>query len=372
MTKPSKIILLLIIIIVFVLVGYILSGSKSTITNPREVKIGIIAPFTGNAAFMGEGLMMGALLAGEEFSQAEFVFEDSKDNAKEMVTAYQKLTLDDELDVVIAASGGVTALAPLADRDKIPLFLTISSSAGLPALGDYVFRYFTNADVDAPVLARYASEDLGLKKFVILYVLDEYSLDYRNVFQDEVTKYNGLILAAESFQYGNLDYRTQLIRLKQQDYDAIYIIGLDYQILSALKQIKELGMSGKILSLGIVATKENLEKAKGNMEGIYFTAFCTDGAPQEYVEKFQKKYNEYPGFFSELGYDMVKMVQVATGNSGYSRDGIKDGLLKIKDFSSNSGVVTADKTGEIVIPICVKKVDGGRFYNTSTGKYSNY
>ena len=44
------------------------------------------------------------------------------------------------------------AVIPLAEKDKTPLLLSVSSASGLPAMGEYIFRYFTNADLDAPVM----------------------------------------------------------------------------------------------------------------------------------------------------------------------------------------------------------------------------
>jgi branched-chain amino acid transport system substrate-binding protein len=81
----------------------------------------------------------------------------------------------------------------LAEKDKTPLMLTAASASGLPALGEYIFRYFTNADLDAPVIANYAITKLGLKKIAVLYLQDQFGIDYKNEFSKEIVKNGGQI-----------------------------------------------------------------------------------------------------------------------------------------------------------------------------------
>ena len=104
----------------------------------------------------------------------------------------------------------------LAENDRIPLILTVSSTAGLPAKGEYVFRYFTNADGDTPVMAGYAFDDLDLDSFGILHVMDNFGISYAERFKEEVEKRGGRVLGTEGFQYSDLDYRTQLTRIKEK------------------------------------------------------------------------------------------------------------------------------------------------------------
>ncbi|MDD4989909.1 MAG: ABC transporter substrate-binding protein [Candidatus Pacebacteria bacterium] len=218
-------------------------------------------------------------------------------------------------------------------------------------------------------MADYAVKTLGLKKFAILYLQDTFGIDYSKVFTEQAKKAGAEVVDEEMFTWTNYDYKTQLIKLKQKNFDGIYLVGLDFQLLTVLRQIKELGINATVLSVGTIATMENIQKAEGTMEGVYTTAFCLDESPEGYVAKFQQEYNSYPGFFSELGYDMVNMIKDAVQKKGYGKEKIREGLATIKNFSGNAGTVTADSTGEIIIPTCVKKIQEGKIYNTKTGKY---
>ncbi|MFH0739716.1 MAG: penicillin-binding protein activator [bacterium] len=369
MNKTNKILVSLVVLIVIMLVGYSIWNANNKEKIPETVKIGVLAPLSGNSAFMGQDTQNGILLAAKEFPNAQIQFEDSKDNAEDMVSAYQKIMATFKPDVLIAENIGIEALIPLAQADKTPLFLTISSGSGIPSQGEYIFRYFTNADVDAPIMADYAVKTLGLKKIAILYLQDTFGIDYSKVFSQEVKRVGAEVVAQEMFTWTDYDYKTQLTKLKQKDFDSIYLVGLDFQLLTALRQIKELGINTTVLSVGTIATMENIQKAEGTMEGVYVTAFCLDESPKGYVTKFQQEYSSYPGFFSELGYDMANMIKDAVQRKGYGKEKIREGLATIKDFSGNAGIVTADTTGEIIIPTCIKKIQEGKIYNTKTRKY---
>lgn len=370
MSKKIKIILgLFILAIVIIAIGISLKNSERV---QGQITLGAILPLTGNMAFIGEDFKNGLDLALSESDNIKAVYEDNRGEVKDVISSYQKLQSINKPDVIISAAIGDLAVIPMAEKDKTPLILTVSSASGLPAMGEYIFRYFTNADLDAPVIADYAVNELRLKKFAILYLQDQFGIDYKNVFTEEINRFGGQIVGEESFQYSDYDYKTQLTKLKNKDFDSIYLIGLDYQLVTIMKQIKELGINKQVLSIGTVATRDSIDKAGNAIENTYVTAFCVDGMPNDYVSAFQKKYGSYPGFFSEIGYDLGKMIIYANQKEGSGRENIKNGLSRIKRFTTNTGLVSADSTGEMVMPVCVKKITEGKILNLSTGKYSNF
>ena len=368
MTNRTKIIGGLIIIIAIVLIVY----NQFKPASDGKLTIGTIIPLTGNMAFIGEDFKKGLDLALDGNSDVQIYYEDNKGSVTDEVSSYQKLQSTVKPDVIISAGIGDLAVIPLAEKDNTPLVLTVSSASGLPAMGENIFRYFTNADLDAPVMADYTINKLGLKKIAILYLQDQFGIDYKDVFSKEIVSKGGQIVGEESFQYSDYDFKTQISKLKSKDFDSIYLIGLDYQLVTAMKQIRELGISKQILSIGTVATRDSIDKAGNAINGAYVTAFCVDGMPKAYVDEFQEKYSTYPGFFSELGYDIGKMILSASKKEGTEREDIRAGLAKIKNFETNTGLVSADKYGEMVMPVCVKQITGGKILNTVTGNYSDF
>ena len=333
-----------------------LVGCSST----NDFKVGVIAPLSGNQAFIGTDFKDGFNLD----SGLDVVYQDSQGNVVGAVSAYQQLRLLD-VDAIVLVGVGDEAVLELADKDSLPLLLTVSSTGGLPAKSEYVFRYFTNADSDAPLIASYAVNELELESFGVLHIVDNFGYSYANVFENEIVELGGEVSLVESFQYTDYEYRTQLLKLAETEMDALYIIGLDYQLAEVLKEVEELNVGVQILSLGTIATDYAIGLAEGTAEGVYTTAFCTDGTPEEYKKRFVAAYEREPGFFSELGNDLAMFIDI-------SNDGeFIQNMLALESVEANTGIVSSDENGELIMPVCVKKITEGKILNLESGQYYN-
>jgi branched-chain amino acid transport system substrate-binding protein len=373
-TKILGITTIVVLILLVVTINFAFFSENKT---NDEFTIGVIAPLTGAQAFLGEGIVQGIKLAVNEMQangeKVKAIYEDSQGDVATAVSAYNKIKATSDVDVFVLVSTGDEAILDLAGKDKIPVILTVSSTSGLPSKNKYTFRYFTNADDDAPEMAKYAVNSLGLKKFGVLHLLDNFGISYSNVFSKEVAKLGGEVVVSESFQYTDVDYKTQLAKLAEKDIDSIYVIGLDYQEIEALKEIEELGIDKQIIAVGTIAGQYSLKDSQGAAEGVYVTAFCTDGTPAGFVEKFQSRYSSYPSFFAEMGYDIGEIVDRANKEGEVSTSEFMGNLHLIQNMRTNVGIVNTDSSGEIKIPTCAKVIqEDNKIFNLVTGQYSYY
>lgn len=330
--------------------------------------VAVIAPMSGPLAFMGDGLRKGMLLNTDFVRDYEVIFEDNRGNGAEAVSAWRKITDVQHPALVIAAETGAV-LAPLATPGGTPLLLTISSASALADSSKGTFRYFTNADVDAPVIAEHAYKSRGFRKMAIVHLQDQFSADYARVFADTFTRLGGTIVTQESFNYPDNDFRAQLLRVRNSSPDAIYLVGLDYQLTGLVAQAKQMGLKQPLLAIGTIASRDAIQKANGLFEGVEVTAFCTDGPNPAFVDRFRKDYGTFPDFFSELGADLAAIVMKAKGRDAGS---FTQGLRSLGTMELNAGKVTEAPSGEIAIPACVKKITNGKILNLQTGRYSEY
>lgn len=336
---------------------------------PRPV-VGVVAPLSGQLAFMGEGIRKGMMTSKDFTSSYSLVFEDNKGSGPDAVSAYRKLVDIQKPALIIVAGAGAEQTAPIVKPGSTPVIFTIASASGLADASKGTFRYFTNADVDAPVMAVHAFKTRGFRKMAIMNLQDRFSMDYARVFSDRFAAEGGKIVAQETFNYGDNDFRAQLLRIKDASPDAIYLVGLDFQLIGLAAQIRQLGLKQPLLAVGTIATRDAVEKAGGLFEGAEVTAFCTDGPDAEFVKTF-KAANDgaAPDFFAELGADIAAIVSRSKGKDARSFLG---GLRSLGSMDLNAGKVTADPSGEIIIPACVKRITGGKILNLATGRYSNY
>jgi len=360
------------IIVAIILAAIVLGYSNKGQGELNIIKIGVIAPLSGNQAFIGQDFKEGLELNSPK--NMLMIFEDSQGDVTKAVSAYNKLKLD-KIDILIVVGAGDEALIPLVDKDQIPTILTISSTGGLPAKSKYVFRYFTNADGDVPVMVKYIRDNLTeVKNIGLIHIQDNYGISYKEAFVKEAEKNGIKISGIEQYFYTSVDYKTQLAKLNQTKPDAIYIIGLDYQVIQIMKQAKQLGLKTKFISIGTIATSYAISQANGVLEGVYTTAFCTDGSPVNFQDVFRAKYNKVGGFFAEMGDDITSFIITSSKSqkSIFLADKFISDLTTLKNFQANTGLVSSTPVGELTIEVCPKIIKDSKIFNFTSGKFSNY
>ncbi|MDP6294245.1 MAG: ABC transporter substrate-binding protein, partial [Candidatus Woesearchaeota archaeon] len=231
-------------------------------------------------------------------------------------------------------------------------------------------RLFTNADSDSPVIAGYAVDTLGFKKIAILYVDELFGHSYRDVFTRIVKEKGGEVVVVEAITYTEWDYSTQLLKVKQAQPDALYIIGIENQITNAMDQMDVLDILDiPLLAVGTIATPNGVAAMTKHETQAFTSAFCLDAMPGDYIGKFMTKYEKFPGFFSTFGYDSVMLIKDAVSRRGTGHQGIRDGLATVQDFESTVGTVSVDAQGEMAFPMCPKQVSEKGILNLVSGNY---
>ncbi|MEK7075821.1 MAG: ABC transporter substrate-binding protein, partial [Patescibacteria group bacterium] len=126
MNQKTKWIVGIIVVVAVVAVGYFVSKGPSEPVSTEPIKIGVLLPLSGPAAFYGDQSKKGIEIAKEEILEKypnlklELYYEDSLYTPKGGVDAYQKLRITTKLDAVITAASQVSlAVVPLTAEDKI-------------------------------------------------------------------------------------------------------------------------------------------------------------------------------------------------------------------------------------------------------------
>jgi branched-chain amino acid transport system substrate-binding protein len=342
----------------------------------KEIKIGAILPLTGDAAIWGQNDKEGMDLAVEEINAAggikgikvRIIYEDSEALPQKAVAAFQKLVNIEKVSVIIGdiASSPTFAIAPLAQQHKVVLLSPGATAPKLSEAGPYFFRIWNSDAEEGEKMADFSYHKLKLRKIAILYINNDYGSGLKDVFSVEFEKRGGKIVAVERFQQNDIDFKTQLYKIKAVNPEAIYLVGYPKEIPLILKQAKEIGLKKQIL--GSVAFEDPgiVELAKDAAEGVIYP-YPIDPDPNEpsvkhFIESFRKKYNKEPGIGANAGYDAVKMIVKAIELScGFSGEDIRKGLNMIKDYHGASGVMTFDENGDVHKPIGFKIIKNGKF-----------
>lgn len=367
MNKTTKIILgLVVLVIVVALIAVFYKPA------PKEtVRIGVIFPLTGPVAAFGEQGKNGLEIALGEVKKdlnIELVYEDEKCDAKEAVTAYQKLKDISGVKMIIGAgcSQSTLAIAPLAEKDKIILFTSMSAADTVSEAGDFIFRNHTFARMFMDKMSDFTIKKW--KKVVTLYdVKNDNAVLSDKWFKEYFEKAGGSV-SSFTVSGSQPTYQTEVLKIKEANADAILLeVYGPKDVAQIIKTLTELGVNKPLLLDYAAATAPEFKTALGDLFDkleayIVVPDFSEKNSPEFWVD-YKDRFKQDPTAFSAQSYDILKILAYILKDKCRSTDTacIRDNLYKIKDWKGVSGVITIDSNGDATKSLVVKTIKNGQF-----------
>ena len=258
----------------------------------NDRRIGAVLPLTGSAAIWGQNARRGMDLALAELNASRpsvqrisVIYEDSRSDPASAVSALQKLITADQIQVVIGDidSSSVLAMAPIANANKVVLLSPGASNPAISNAGEYIFRNWQSDALEGNVNAKFAYSTHGWRRMASLYVDNAYGVGLNTEFSRDFIAMGGAIVAQEGYPQGSTDLRASITRLLSYKFDALYLPGYPPEMVVALRQIKELGLSTPILSVQAFDDPEILKRAGTCCRGSLL--FDTEAA-ERYISRF--------------------------------------------------------------------------------------
>ena len=348
----------------------------------ETITIGTTGPLTGGAASYGISVKQGAEIAIEEINKAGGVklgdksynlalqFEDDEASEEKAVTAYNTL-LDKKVDVIMGAvtSGSSLAIADLTKKDNLLQLTPSGSAAGITA-NDNVFRLCFTDPLQGKMIADYVVNQ-GYESVAVLYNnADEYSTGVYEAFKDELTESGNadLLVAEESFVTGDVEFSSQLTKIKATDAKLIFVPAYYEAAAYIAKQVKDLGVEADIVGsdgwdgvLGQVTDTSVLD-------GVVFLTPFYPSDPNENVQSFVKAYKEkfnnaVPDQFAADSYDSVYVLKAAF-EKAQSKD--TEALIKAMTEINVDGL-----TGNISFDVSGDPIKQPKFVTIMNGVYES-
>ncbi|HWU43340.1 MAG TPA: ABC transporter substrate-binding protein, partial [Bdellovibrio sp.] len=340
----------------------------------NEISIGEYDSMTGGNATFGLSSNKGVRLAFDEINAAGGVkgkklaltAMDDQGKPEESATAVTRLITQNKVVAIIGgvASGNSKAAAPIAQSHQIPFVSPASTNPGVTKIGNYIFRVCYLDSFQGLVMAKFAIENLKVKKVAILRdVSNEYSVGLADVFAQEFKSRGGEIVDDLSFQKGDISFKAQLTEIRSKNPDAIYVPAYYDNVGPIAQQARQLGIKVPLMGGDGWDSDKLSELGKDDINGSYYsnhyTTETTDLAVSEFVKKFKAKYNETPDALAALGYDAAKILAAAMERApDLSGKAIRDELAKTKDFAGVTGKITINENRDAVKPAVVVQVEG--------------
>ena len=270
------------ILIAGLMLGLAACGKKeSTESGEQIIRIGSVSPLTGPQAHLGKDNENGAQMAiddanakgimiGGKKVKFELISEDDAADPKTATIVAQKLADEKVSGVVGHLNSGTTIPASKIYHDAGIVQISPSATAvAYTAQGyDTAFRVMTNDEQQGKVLGNFAVTKMGAKRIAII---DDRSA-YGQGLADEVEK-AAKAAGAEivDHEYTNdkaTDFLAILTAIKGKHPDVIFLGGMDIQAAPMAKQMKQLGLTAKLLSGDGTETTEFLKLAGTDGEGV--------------------------------------------------------------------------------------------------------
>ncbi len=358
-------------IILFLSLFLLINCSKET----ERIQIGAILDLTGPIAPYGQWSKNGLELAIQEIDQRvsgigkriELLIEDGKSEPATAVSSFKKLIDIDKVQVVVITTGSssVLAIAPIAEAKKVILFTPAASSPDITNAGDYIFRNRLSGTFEVEEMARVAYNQLHIDITGILYVNNDFGLSYKDIFLNMFNIMGGNITLVNNYEQGETDYRTNLLKIKNAvNINSIYLIGYAEECGRILKQSKEYGLDILWLSTIGIESEEVINIAGNAANGVIYTAPTydySDPSKKDFEKKYFEKYKEHSNLYAANSYDALMIIWSAIELVGYDSKKIKDYIYSVKNYPGVGGITTFDKNGDVIKPIKIKTIRGGKF-----------
>jgi len=369
----------------WVLISLFLTGCTKQCSKPdsgdgpkgETIPVGEVGSFTGDTATFGISTHQGIELATKELNaaggvlgkQVEIIKYDNQGKEEEAATATNRLITQHNVVAVLGevASKRSIAMAPIAQRNKVPMISPSSTNPEVTTKGDYIFRVCFIDPFQGAVMARFAFNELKARNVAILRdVGQDYSVGLANAFEKTFKELGGKIVVDQSYTEKDVDFKAQLTSIRGYKPDAIFVPGYYTQAGLIARQAKELGLKMPLMGGDGWDSPKLFEIGGKALEGSYisnhYSPDNTSEVVQNFIRKFKEAYGVIPDGLAAQGYDaaLVLFDAIKRANTTESQ-ALRDALAATKDFQGVTGLITIDENRNASKSAVVLKVEGGAF-----------
>ena len=327
-------------------------------------RIGVMESLTGPGETYGTVANQAKQLAVDEINAAggidgrmiELVVEDSKCNAQDAITAYNKLTDVEGVKIILgtSCSGAMLGAAPRAEEDGVILFSGLATNPDIAEAGDYIFRT-SMSDAQLGIDTGNLLWADGVRTLATINESTDYAEGVRRESVAQFEKRGGTVVAEERYPTDTTDFRSQLTKLFNENPDALHVAAqAEFSGGTIVKQARELGFEGPIYSDVVVVGATALEIAGDAATGLKAVTADLDPAnnkAQEVLGNFREKYDyvTLPWYLGSA-YDDVYITAECLKKTGDDQDadGFRDCMYDITWSGAIGDSYSFDAKGEVV------------------------
>lgn len=336
----------------------------------RPLNIGLVAPETGEESEVGRMTVEGVGLAIDAFNTSggvkgkpiRYIDIDTKGNSALTDQAIGKL-INQRVIAIIGAPTGWTTFTPVyAANDSRTIFIVAGTRRHIGSSGPFVFKTGLPVERAAGELIDYAAAKEGFKRFFIVTVMEDESLNVAGAFRRAAFK-KGVEIKAEGSVFTSSDLPEAARTLKKNmPVDSVIFAGSPAMAIGFLKEAKKNGITLPLLGGEELYNDEFLKGGTLVAGSLVYSGFSqddTDPLTKGFVDSYSKKKGHAPSLFVAEAYDSFMLLARAIKDAGSTRpDAVREGMMNIKDFQGVTGTISFDAEREETRPPYILKVVG--------------
>lgn len=344
-----------------------------------EIRIGVVAPLTGDIANVGQSTLeaaqlvvqgvndAGGLDVGGRKQKVVLVIKDNQDKAEVAVSAAQSLINQESVVAIVGpqASRNAIPVANVAESAHIPMISPWSTNPETTAGKQYVFRVAFIDPFQGRVMARFAIEELRVHKAAVLYdVASAYNKGIAEIFKQVFEEAGGQVVAFESYTTGEEDFSQQLARIRDNGAEVLFLPNYYNEVPSQAEQARQMGINVPLIGSDTWGGVEPADRQE--LEGAFFsTHYAPDIAneqAQAFIETYRQVYSRVPDDVAALTYDAFGLLFQAIQSQGQADpESIRNGLSSIERYTGVTGTMEYRGTGDPVKSAVVLQIQEGDF-----------
>jgi branched-chain amino acid transport system substrate-binding protein len=336
---------------------------------PREPRIAVLGPLTGELKFYGEEASNGAEIASDELDASggikgqeyELLVYDTLGRMEAARSGIQAFVKHKVIAVVGAATGEVSFSANKLLNDNQLIMVSAGSRRRLGDTGPYNFRITLDDGSAVKSLFSYIVEEKKWKNFAILSsVVNDYSIKLTAVFKNALYEKNlnlthELYLWPAAMTYTTADDTSiaiQVAKLKKNMPDAIIYTGEGKEAGQLVKEMRKQRVYIPLIGSEDLMIPEFISLGDDVVGTLVYGGFDPKSKKpkiRRFVEAYKKKFGVPPTRLSALSYDAYNIISEAIKKAPSLRPShVRMALLSIKDFDGVTGKTSITPTGECI------------------------
>lgn len=332
--------------------------ADDSVPDAQELRIGFIESITGPAASYGEEHTQGTQLAIEEINKAGghdghpvvAIREDDKSDPASSITSAKKLITQRKVDAIVGSSASLVTIAfsKENERYKTPL---VNGMAGSPKITEQGYKYtwrikVTDQQADTKAV-EYFIQSKGIKTIGFLVENSDYGKPPTKGAAERAKELGGTVVAYEEYNRGDIDFKAQLSKIRDQQPDLLFIHGYYTEGSIIARQIRDLGIKAQVVVNEGQGLPKFAELAGKAADGVVFPTTwlvgLADERSQHFETAYEQKWGQKPGAFAAGSYEAVYTVlEAAKRGGGATPAQIQEGLNKLEGFDTLLGPIHFD------------------------------